>query len=98
MTIDIPSAIFLSLLVILGIILVAYQRKDDDFDLRDIICSFNGQTRAISTSKSLLTGAFLISSYYIVKNPTEIGYGAYLMAWVTNAGVVAFQKIKTEAK
>ena len=98
MTIDIPSAIFLSLLLVLGIILVTFQSKDDDFDLRDVICSWNGKTRAVSTSKTLLAGAFLTSSYYLVKNPTEMAYGAYLLAWVTNAGVVAFQKIKTEAK
>ncbi len=92
--IDLSTIVFLTTIVILAVILVFFQRKDDDFDLRDIICSWNGKTRAVSTSKTLLAGTFLVSSYYLIKNPTEISYGAYLAAWVANSGVKSWQSVK----
>jgi hypothetical protein len=94
--IDLSTAVFLILILVIALILAEFQRKDDTFDLRDIICSWDvkSQKQIVTTSKSLLAGSFIVSSYYLVKNPSDIGFGAYLATWVANGGVAAWQKVK----
>lgn len=88
------SILFGLLLVLLGVILWRMQAQDDTFDLRDVICSWDGERQIVSTSKSLLAGAFLASSYYIIQNPSDVSFTAYLTAWVANGGIAAWKKTK----
>lgn len=93
------SLIFVGLLIALAMILWIMQRKADTFDLRDAICTFTPDGKQIvSTSKSLLAGAFVVSSYYIIKSPSDMAFGAYLLAWVTNGGIAAWQKVNTQSQ
>lgn len=93
---EIPSIIFITGLAGLVVILWHSQRKPDDFDLRDVICSWDNKNKkqTVSTSKTLLTGAFLTASYVLIEHYTETAFGLYLTAWVVNGGVVAFAKTR----
>ena len=90
------SLIFVGLLAALAMILWYMQHKNDTFDLRDAICNFTDGKQIVSTSKSLLVGAFLVSSYYLIQNPTDMAFGAYLIGWVTNGGIAAWQKVNAQ--
>lgn len=92
------SILFGLLLILLGFILWRMQSQPDDFDLRDVICSWDGERQIVSTSKSLLAGAFLASSYYILRNPSDVSFTAYLTAWVANGGIAAWQKTREMPK
>lgn len=88
------SILFVLVLALLVIVLRRMQMAKDTFDLKDIICEWTGEKQIVSTSKSLLAGAFLVSSYYIIKSPSEVNYAAYLAAWVVNGGIAAWRKVK----
>jgi hypothetical protein len=92
---SIQSFLFAGTLAVIALLLWRGQHKDDGFDIRDIICSYSDGKQTISTSKTLLAGAFLTSSYYVVKNPSDTAYAAYLAAWVLNGGITAWQRTKT---
>lgn len=84
------SLIFFGLMLLIVLILAIIQFKDDKFDLRDIICE-NG---VISTTKSLLSGAFLTSSYYLIEHGNATVFSAYLLAWVSQSGIKAWQNVQ----
>lgn len=91
------SILFALLLALLSSILWRIQHATNTFDLKDIICEWVDGKQIVSTSKSLLAGAFLVSSYYLIKNTSEVSYAAYLAAWVVNGGIAAWRKVQ-EAK
>lgn len=97
---DIPSILFIAGLAGLIVMLWMAQRKPDGFDMRDIICSWDKkhEKQIVSTSKALLTGAFLVSSYVLIAHYTETALGLYLTAFVVNGGVVAWQKSRKPVK
>jgi hypothetical protein len=90
------NLIFVLLLVLLGIILWRMHVNETSFDLKDAICSWDSkhQKQIVSTSKSLLVGSFIVSSYYLIKNPSDVGYAAYMATWVANGGVATWRKVK----
>lgn len=92
--------IFLAVLIVIVVLLWRMQNKPDNFDLRDIICSWDEehQKQLVNTSKSILAGTFLTSSYYIIEHPTDMAFGAYLLAWVTNGGIAAWQKTQQQGE
>lgn len=92
----IPSVLFVAAIAALILILWRMHTAADAFDMRDIICEIVDGKRVVSTSKSLLTGAFLFSTYYLIINPGGTEFAAYLAAWVVNGGVVAWRKTKME--
>ena len=92
------SILFFLFLTFLSVIFIRAQFKIDDFDIRDVICSYSNGRRAISTSKTLLAGTWLASSYYIMVHDDATAFTAYLAAWVLNGGITAWQKTKTKEK
>lgn len=84
--------IFIGMLIVIILLFWWMQSRKDEFDLRDIICEWNGKKQIVSTTKSLLAGSFLASSYYLIEHPSDMAFGAYLLAWVTNGGIAAWQK------
>lgn len=88
------SFLFAGLLTFLILVLWRMQRQPDSFDLRDLICEWNAEhtLQIVSTNKTLLTGAFLTSSYYVIRNSSDAAFFAYLTAWVVNGGITAWQK------
>lgn len=88
------SILFILVLALLVLVLRRMQMAKNTFDLKDIICEWTDDKQIVSTSKSLLTGAFIVSSYFVIKNPSELSYGAYLTAWVVNGGIAAWRKVK----
>ena len=91
---SIQSFLFAGILAFIALLLWRGQHKDDGFDIRDIICSYSDGKQTISTSKTLLAGAFLTSSYYVIHNTSDTSFAAYLAAWVLNGGITAWQKTK----
>lgn len=91
--------VFLLLLIVLFALLWHMQNKPDSFDLRDIICSWDAtaQKQVVNTSKSILAGTFIVSSYYVMEHTSDISFGAYLLAWVTNGGIAAWQKTQMQS-
>lgn len=96
MILEIPtqavSIMFALVLALLVVILRRMQLAENTFDMKDVICEWTDNKQIVSTSKTLLTGAFLSSSYYMLKYPSEIVYAAYLTAWVANSGIRAWYK------
>lgn len=92
--------IFLAVLIVMSLILWRMQNKDDSFDLRDVICTYDYKLKkqVAQTAKTLLTGGFIVSSYYLIEHPSDTAFGIYIGAWVLNGGVVAFQKAYTAPK
>jgi hypothetical protein len=90
------SLIFTIVLMAIVLIIIRMQFVNDTFDIRDVICSWDAKSKKqiVSTNKTLLTSCFLVSSYYLVEHPTEAAFGAYLLAWVGNGGIAAWQKSK----
>lgn len=90
------SIIFAGLLAFIFLMLFVMQFIKDDFDIRDVICSWDekNKRKVISTSKSFLAGAFAVSSYVLIEHYSDTALGVYLTAWVANGGVVAWQKTK----
>lgn len=95
------STVFVLLMVIVFGLLWYMQHKTvdekgnlDTFDLRDIICSPDPDTKkqVVNTAKSFLAGTFLVSSYTLIEHYSDTALGVYLGAWVINGGIVAFQK------
>ncbi|CAB4187556.1 hypothetical protein UFOVP1155_37 [uncultured Caudovirales phage] len=91
------SILFAMMLALIFSILWRLQNAENTFDLKDIICEWADGKQIVSTSKSLLAGSFLVSSYYLIKNISDVCYAAYLTAWVANSGVAAWRKVQ-EAK
>ena len=79
----------------LAVLLLFYWHyRKDHFDVRDAITSPGTDgIRRVDTSKSILVGAFLVSSYWITENYSETALGLYLGAWVINGGAVLLQKV-----
>jgi len=102
MTLTLPteaiSILFVLLLALLVVVLRRMQAADDTFDLKDVICDWIDGKQICSTSKTLLAGAFLASSYYILKNPSEMAFAAYLTAWVASRGISAWRDVKEMEK
>jgi heme A synthase len=93
------AMLFVILLLIIAWMLWHSQSvKDDYFDLRDIICSWDDENKRqiVSTNKSLLAGAFLVSSFYVLRNHSDAAFGIYIGAWVLNGGIAAWQKTKMD--
>ena len=85
------------LLIIAAIwLLWVWQKKKDNFDLRDALTSPGSDgIRRVDTSKSLLVGVFMVSSYLVADNYSDTALGVYLGAWVINGGaVLAFKAFK----
>jgi len=98
MTVDLPvrtvSILFALLIALLWIILYRAQRAPNDFDLKDVLCETIDGKHEVSTTKTLLTGAFLISSYLAIVHPSDVAYAAYLTAWVSTQGVAAWKNVQ----
>jgi hypothetical protein len=89
------SFLFVGLIILISILFWKMQRdKNDTFDLKDIICKWDSEHKKqiVATDKSLLTGAFLVSSYYVVHNISDTAYAAYLSAWVLNGGIAVWHR------
>ena len=89
----IVSVIFALIMVGSVAMLVRWQVRRDDFDLRDAITAPTPDgKRRVDTSKALLVGTFLVSSYLIADNYSDGALGIYLTAWVVNGGAVLAYK------
>ena len=88
------SILFALLIVLLWIILYRAQRAPNTFDLKDVLCETVDNKQQVSTTKTLLTGAFLTSSYSLIAHPSDLIYAAYLTAWVTTQGVSAWKNVQ----
>jgi len=88
------SILFALVLALLVVVLRRMQAAPDTFDLKDVICDWIDGKQICSTSKTLLAGAFLTSSYYVLKNPSEMVFAAYLTAWVASRGISAWRDVK----
>jgi len=74
-------------------LLWVWQRRKDNFDLRDALTSPGTDgVRRVDTSKTLLVGVFLVSSYLVSDNYSDTALGVYLGAWVINGGAVLAYK------
>src|SRR5689334_19805884 len=94
MTVPSVSLFFLSILSIGVLVLIWWHSRDDKFDLRDSITSPGTDgVRRVDTSKTILVGAFLTSSYLLAENYSDTAYGLYLGAWILNGGAVLLQKV-----
>jgi len=81
------------LIVVSLLILWQWQRQKDDFDLRDALTAPGTDgIRRVDTSKTILTGTFLVSSYLLADNYSDTALGVYLGAWVVNGGAVLAYK------
>lgn len=94
----IPAHLFaigvIAVIVVSALLLVWWHTRHDNFDLRDAITSPGTDgIRRVDTSKSILVGAFLVSSYWITEHFSETALGLYLSAWVINGGAVLLQKV-----
>ena len=89
---------FITAICFLNVIVMIFQNKNDTFDIRDIICSWDAKSKKqiVSTDKTLLAGAFLTSSYVVIHNYSEVALAAYLAAWVTNGGIASYHKLKAK--
>ncbi len=74
-------------------LLIYWHYKSDHFDVRDAITSPGTDgIRRVDTSKSLLVGAFFVSSYWVTENYSDTALTVWLGAWIINGGVVVLQK------
>jgi hypothetical protein len=90
----IVGIIFLVLMLIAVVMLWKWQMTKDDFDLRDAITAPQPDgARRVETSKFILVGTFLVSSYLIADNYSDTALGVYLGAWVINGGAVLLFKV-----
>ena len=81
-------------IVVSAALVVWWHTRHDHFDVRDAITSPGTDgIRRVDTSKSILVGAFLVSSYWITEHYSETALGLYLGAWVINGGAVLLQKV-----
>ena len=99
----IVSIIFIVLMMVALGLLFFWQRRADTFDLRDAITAPGpDNVRRVDTSKAILVGTFLVSSYLVADNYSDAALGVYLTAWVVNGGAVlaykAFAKPNGPAK
>ena len=73
---------------------LAHYARGSKKDLRDAVTAPGTDgIRRVDTSKSILVGAFLVSSYWITEHYSETALGLYLGAWVINGGAVLLQKV-----
>lgn len=93
-----PSGL-LSILVIAIILasvamLIRWHFQPGDFDLRDALTAPTPDgKRRVDTSKAILVGVFLVSSYLVADNYSEGALGLYLGAWILNGGAVLAYKV-----
>lgn len=85
-----PFAVFFAIVItIVGVTLVRWHFQKDHFDLRDAITAPGTDgVRRVDTSKSILVGSFLVSSYWVSDNYSDAAMSIYLGAWVINGGAV----------
>ena len=85
---SVASIIFLVVLFIAGCVLIYLQLKKDEFDFRAIISSYvvdNGVGKYVpDTSKTILVGSWITSSYLVIEHYSEAAIAAYLGFWVLN--------------
>ena len=85
---------WLGLITLAVLLLIWWHTRHDTFDIRDAITSpGTDSVRRVDTSKSILVGAFLVSSYWITEHYSDTALGLYLSAWVINGGAVLLQKV-----
>lgn len=88
------------LLMSLGVLaLYLWHRGSDSFNLKDAFTAPGTDgIRRVDTSKTILMGTFLVSSYLLADNYSETALTIYLGAWVINGGAVlaykAFSKVE----
>ena len=93
------TIIFALLFVLAGVLLYRWHTHEDNFNLKDALTSPGTDgIRRVDTSKSVLVGTFLVSSYLVADNYSDTALGVYLGAWVINGGaVLAYKAFKPEA-
>lgn len=88
------SYFFLAVLTIGLLVILWWHSRRDYFDLRDALTSPGTDgIRRVDTSKTILVGAFLTSSYLLADNYSDTAYGLYLGAWILNGGAVLLHKV-----
>lgn len=94
------SIFFACFLGYLFILMVWMQLRNPEFDILDIVYSYDKATKkkALNTAKCMLVGSFITSSYYIIQHGDNNSLGVYLLAWVGNGGIYAYQMVKTHQK
>lgn len=91
------TAVYCVVVALAALVAISWHRSADSFNLQDVVCTWDNGKRIVSTSKVLLVGSFIVSSYYLIRNPGGTEYAAFLAAWVINGGVVAWRKTKADA-
>lgn len=91
------SIFFAAFLMYIFLLIVWSQMRNHEFDIMDIAYSYDHvtKTKSLNTAKVLLVGTFITSTYYVIQNPSDNSLNAYLLAWVANGGIYAFNKPKT---
>lgn len=88
------SLFFLAILSLGILALWWWHSRHDHFDLRDALTSPGTDgIRRVDTSKTILVGSFLVSSYWVTENYSDTALTVYLGAWVINGGAVLAHKV-----
>lgn len=87
------AAVFLALMGAATVMLYWWHTRADNFNLRDALTSPGTDgVRRVDTSKAILVGVFLVSSYLLADNYSESAFVFYLTAWIVNGGAVLAYK------
>jgi hypothetical protein len=89
---NVATFIFVGVLLEVIGILIWVQFKKDTFDLRAIYSTYQNGQLVPDTSKSLLVGTWIVSSYLTIEHYSDAAVLAYLTAWVINGGFAALAK------
>jgi hypothetical protein len=88
------SIFFTCFLIFIFCLLVWSQFTNPEFDIMDMVYTFDKATKrkSISPAKALLVGTFITSTYYVIRHDSDGAFTAYLVAWVTNGGIYVLGK------
>jgi hypothetical protein len=94
------SIFFACFLAFIFLLLVWSQFTNPEFDIMDMVYTYDAslKRKSLNTAKTLLTGAFITSTFYVIKHDSDAAFFAYLTAWVANGGIYAWSKPKTKSE